>query len=178
MIDIAQEILNNAEGEPRHKALALHAFHVAPHEHALAGMIQHLNLPQDVKADLWDAKRNSVHDPKITKLMQMAHLPKDVLEIAEAHPNTMKLLMEEGKEKGESKGGAAKEKAKPQGSTKEPKVEEKEAQDAGHPSELPPGHAHVRGSDGMELHIPVEHLDTARRIDPNLQILNQSQEQA
>ena len=79
--------------------MAQHAFEVAPHEHALAPMLAQINIPRDAKADLWNAKRQSMHDPKLTRLAQIAALPKNILEIAESHPNVTKLLMTEDKEK-------------------------------------------------------------------------------
>ena len=98
-MDIAKAILDHVDADERQKALAQHAFEVAPHEHALAPMLAQINIPRDAKADLWNAKRQSMHDPKLTRLAQIAALPKNILEIAESHPNVTKLLMTEDKEK-------------------------------------------------------------------------------
>jgi hypothetical protein len=117
-MDIAKAILDNVEADPRQKALAQHAFEVAPHEHALAPMLTNINIPRDAKADLWNAKRQSMHDPKLTRLAQIAALPKDLLDTAESHPNVTKLLMTEDKEKSEGKSTSPK-----AATPKEPKAE-------------------------------------------------------
>jgi hypothetical protein len=172
-MDIAKEILDSVNAEPGQKALARHAFEVAPHEHALAGMIAHLRLPQETKADLWDAKKNAVHDPKITKMMQMANLPKDLLQKVEAHPNAMKLLMEKDKE--EKQPTAAKGGKPTSEKTAESGMQENNPSldTNAHQSELPEGHTHLRTSQGAEIFLPNEHLPAAQNLDPGLQILNQ-----
>ena len=63
-MDIAKAILDHVDADERQKALA-NAFEEAPHEHALAPMLAQINIPRDAKADLWNAKRQSMHDPKI-----------------------------------------------------------------------------------------------------------------
>jgi hypothetical protein len=198
-MDIAKTILDNVDADPRHKALAQHAFEVAPHEHALAQMLHSINIPQDAKADLWDAKRNSVHDPKITKLYQVAALPKAILDTLESHPNIMKFLMTEEK-------SAQTEKPKSESKVKEPQAKEPKGDKnrmwiepspqapqsektfdpskppsalpftlpIDQPPHLPAEHAHVRASDGSEHIVPNRHLDAIKQADPEMQILNQA----
>jgi hypothetical protein len=112
LADLAKNLLLNSNADEGTKALAQHAFESAPHEDVLAATLQKLPLPQDVKANLWDAKRQSrllPADPKVARLAQMAALPKDVLDVAESHPNVAKLLLAEPKSE------SAKAESKPRG---------------------------------------------------------------
>ena len=104
-MDIAKEILANVEAHPTQKALAQHAFEVAPHERALKGMLDRINIPLAAKADLWDAKKNASIDPKLHKMLDIANLPQDLLDKAESHPNVLKALLTDAKPS-EAKGAA------------------------------------------------------------------------
>ena len=104
-MDIAKEILANVEAHPTQKALAQHAFEVAPHERALKGMLDRINIPLAAKADLWDAKKNASIDPKLHKMLDIANLPQDLLDKAESHPNVLKALLTDAKPS-EAKSGA------------------------------------------------------------------------
>ena len=73
-MDIAKEILANVEAHPTQKALAQHAFEVAPHERALKGMLDRINIPLAAKADLWDAKKNASINPKLHKVLDISQL--------------------------------------------------------------------------------------------------------
>ena len=176
MMDIAKTILENVPADPSQKALAQLAFESAHHEDALQPLLEGLNIPQETKADLWDAKKMSRNDPRLHKLSQITNLPKDVLDKAEAYPNTVKLLMAEEKEK-EPKAAAA---PKTAGGTKA--AEAKPAKEnANNPSEapadmaglppMPAGTTHVKASDGSEHYIPHQNLGMAAKRDPGIKIL-------
>lgn len=174
--------------------LANEAYDSTQHEDDLAPILEHLDIPQKTKADMWESKRQSrimATNPKRAKLESMANIPEEVLAKAEAHPNVMKFLMTEEGQQGQAAGSSSKGAApkgeksglkKEAGGTKaaggavnsnnptEQATAEAGAQTAGLPP-MPPGTTHVKASDGSEHYIPHQNLGLAAKRDPGIKIL-------
>jgi len=91
--------------------LANEAYDSTQHEDDLAPILEHLDIPQKTKADMWESKRQSrimATNPKRAKLESMANIPEEVLAKAEAHPNVMKFLMTEEGQQGAGAGASSK----------------------------------------------------------------------
>ena len=187
-MDIAKEILANVEAHPTQKALAQHAFEVSPHEHALKGMLDRINIPLGAKADLWDAKKNStLLDPKLHKMLEIANLPQDLLDKAESHPNVLKALLTDAKPSESKSGDKGAEKAPkapkegnkagsstPAGPTSGQEEEPEVGTDPSGLPPMPPGHIHFKATDGSEHYVPHENLGQVAQIDPGIKILRAS----
>lgn len=147
---------------------------------------QPLVVPEDTKKRLWEAKQKSmpVAGPvdKVTAAMtQLSQIDPKVLEVAESHPNVLKVLTAAAttpeKEVPAASGGPS---ASPKGKTAQgdqaapalalpPRPDGLE-----HMPPIPEGHKRVQASDGGIHDIPAddEHLKKAFSIDPRLHVLN------
>jgi hypothetical protein len=101
----------------------------------------------------------------------VAQIDPKVLDLAETHPNVLKTLttaaMQEEKTAGDVQGASKEPRAPkvPTGKTKVPAASTDIPQ-------TPVGHALVRTRDGGIHHLPVENIESARKIDPQLQVLH------
>ena len=104
-------------------------------------------------------------------IKRISQLDPKVVDLAESHPNVLKTLstaaMQEEKEPAERAGGFKEPRSPktPSGKTKAP------AAVTDIPA-TPPAHALVRTRDGGIHHLPVENIEAARKIDPDLQVLH------
>lgn len=99
LIDRAKEILTSANIPAEQKANAWDAYHDAPNSKHLVARLQYLDLPEEIKQQLYDAKRANEPEPtaldrKVEAIKRMATIPKHVLEDAEKHPVLLKALLD------------------------------------------------------------------------------------
>lgn len=142
----------------------------------LVDHLQPLAIPEDTKHQLWTAKKMAVTpteplDKTAAAIQRMTQLDPKTLELAESHPNVLKVLVAAAStpEKGsESPSGASK--AAPKGNT--PAKGEKPAPPAPDVPATPSGHALVQASDGGMYHIPHDNIDKAKSLDPRLTVLH------
>ena len=155
-------------------------FHQSKDSGELAQHLQPLDIPDDLKHHLFVAKDATApaSEPKVppvdkvtAAIHRVAQIDPKVLDLAETHPNVLKTLttaaMQEEKTAGE-----------PQGATKEPRSPKTPSGKTKAPAAVtdipatPPAHALVRTRDGGLHHLPVENIEAARKIDPQLQVLH------
>jgi hypothetical protein len=155
-------------------------FHNSKDSAELANKLQPLAIPDDLKHHLFVAKDATAPAPvvkpapvdKVTAAIQrISQLDPKVIDLAESHPNVLKTLataaMQEEKAAGE-----------PAGATKEPRSPKTPSGKTKAPAAVtdipatPPAHALVRTRDGGLHHLPVENIEAARKIDPQLQVLH------
>jgi hypothetical protein len=146
--------------------------------------LQTLAVPDDFKQRLLDAKVKSIPaaDPldKTTAIMtKMSKIDPQVLDLAENHPNVLKMMVSAANppEKGPTK-AAGEGTSKPKGNTQKQPAEPAPLQQpprtdgSEHLPPIPAGHHRVLASDSSIHDIPAEHLEDARAIDPNMHVLN------
>jgi hypothetical protein len=145
-------------------------FHNSKDHNELARQLQTIAVPDDLKHQLFAAKKLQSPEPapidKATEAIQrVGQIDPKILELAEKYPNVTKILAAAASEKGKDAG-----KAEPKG--KDQSTEKKEPTVAPDVPATPAKHALVRASDGSLHHIPAENLDKAREIDPKLTVLH------
>lgn len=150
----------------------------------LVAHLQPLVLPDDFKKKLVNAKvQEAAAAPPIDKatvaMNKLAQMDPKVLDLAESHPNVLKVLTaaatvgEKGSDSAStassssSKGKTSKAAATPALPPQPPRVDGLE-----HMPPIPTGHRRVLASDGGVHDIPEENLEQARGIDPRLHVLN------
>ena len=154
---------------------------------------QHLDtlpIPDDTKQKLHQAKLASVAPPApagppigqaekgINVITRLGTLDPKLLDVAESHPNILKVLVGAATAP-EKEAGAASGESKPAGKVKPSNGGQDAASAAplaaGPTADYPPtpsGHALVQASDMGFHHIPVENLEKARKIDPGIKVLH------
>jgi hypothetical protein len=147
---------------------------------------QPLAVPDDTKKRLLDAKQKSmpVAGPvdKVTAAMtHLSQMDPKVLDMAESHPNVLKVLTAAAttpeKEPTAAAGGAsaAPKGKKAQGDQTSPALAMPPRPDGlEHMPPIPEGHKRVQASDGGIHDIPAddEHLQKAFSVDPRLHVMN------
>ena len=155
-------------------------FHQSKDSGELAQHLQPLGIPDALKHHLFVAKDATAPpvpvkvapiDKVTDAIKRISQLDPKVVDLAESHPNVLKTLstaaMQEEKEPAERAGGFKEPRSPktPSGKTKAP------AAVTDIPA-TPPAHALVRTRDGGLHHVPVENIEAARKIDPQLQVLH------
>lgn len=114
-----QQVLDEHGVTPEVQALVHNAYNMSSHEDNLRVHLDKIPIPQQAKAEIWQAKRDERIPPgsAIDRLVKATSVDPKTLQIAEQFPNTMKLLMQE---KGEGKA------EKPGKNGKEPEAKEPE----------------------------------------------------
>lgn len=149
-------------------------------------LVQHLTplaIPDDTKHKLWAAKQASMPPVKVepvdkvtAAVNKMVALPPDVLDKAEQHPNVLKAFTTAAtapeKEPTAAAGASS---AVPRGektpaAPKTPLAPRADGQP--HFPSIPDGHHRILSSNGGVYDVPVENIEKARAVDPNLHILN------
>lgn len=184
-VDHALNILSGTDAvDDSTKADLYDAFHNSKDSNELAAALQPLAAPDEVKAQLHQAKQLTDSAPSpVAKaaeaLTAMSQLDPKILAIAENHPKLASAFISaatKGSEKA-SEPGAAGQKDKADQKTPEVQKAAKTAPPA-RPDGLPPlpaipeGHYRILASDGGIHDVPAEGIEKARQIDPNLHIMN------
>jgi hypothetical protein len=151
-------------------------FHNSKDHNELARKLQPVAAPDQLKSQLFEAKKKfTVTDPAeraAASIERLAQIKPEILDLAENHPNVMKAFMAtatKGEEKasGEpAQAGGKQPGGKSQGTGKAAPVVVPDV------PPTPSGHALVKTRDHAIHHIPVENIDKARAIDPELQVLH------
>jgi hypothetical protein len=144
-------------------------------------LVQHLTplaIPDDTKHKLFQAKQLASPPAKIepvdkvtAALNKMAALPPDVLEKAESHPQVMKAFTTAAVTPEKEPVAAPSEPAVAPKGKKTPEAEEAPQVPTDVPA-TPSQHALIHASNGAHYHVPVDRLDKAKEIDPNLTVLH------
>jgi hypothetical protein len=169
-LDPAEPILRSDPSiDDEGRAALWNIFHASKDHNELAQKLQPLAIPNDTKHRLFVAKQATapVVEPveKVkAAIRQVAQMSPDTLEAAEKYPNVTKLLATAAQistEKPSGEGAAAGKGKQAKKPSVEPDV-----------NPVPPGHALVQTSDRQLHHIPVENIDKAKMIDPDLKVLH------
>lgn len=151
------------------------AFHVSKSPEELAQLLQGSDwsgsdaVPPEVKDQLVSAKQASMAQPApapsptAKALLEMAQLPPEVLQMAEAHPKIASAFIAAAAKRSEmdAKGTEAGGSESASESALKPDI-----------PITPEGHALVQASDGGLHHIPAPKIGEARKLDPTLTILH------
>lgn len=146
-------------------------------------LVQHLmpmDIPENTKQALYAAKKISEPAPEpldktAAAINRMGQIDPKLLDLAEAHPNILKVLTAAATAPPEAAGAS-----KPSGEGKTASKAEKapkavlapRADGSAHLPPIPDGHHRVLASDGGIHDIPAEKISDAQAIDPNLHVLN------
>lgn len=155
-------------------------FHDSKDPAELAQKLQPLVVPDDTKRQLYLAKQQlGAVAPPVSKataaINGLAQIDPRVLDLAESHPNVLKILTAAAttptKEAGDAAGGTA---GTGKGKTQEtaPLVQPPRPDGLEHLPPIPEGHHRVLASDGGLHDIPAANIEKAREIDPRLHVLN------
>lgn len=151
-------------------------FHNSKDHSELARKLQSMAVPDDLKSQLYDAKKQSAPpveplDNATKALNRIGQMDPKILELAEKYPNVAKILSAAASSASKDAGKAA-EGGKSASKGKESKKEEEAPAFKPDIKATPAGHALVRTHDGGLHHIPHQNIDKAKEIDPDLQVLH------
>lgn len=151
-------------------------FHGSKDSNELAQKLQPVPIPDATKQLLFDAKkRSTVQAEPIDKAMdavkRVGSLDPKVLDLAEAHPNVLKVLSAAAIAKEGAEAGSASGKGK-DAKKQTPLVQPPRPDGAEHLPPIPDNHRRILARDGSVHDIPEENLEKARAIDPMLHVLN------
>lgn len=156
-------------------------FHNTKDSAALAQHLQSADAPDDVKQQLFDAKKKmeptaAPLDKATEALTKIANMNPVLLDQIEAHPKTASLLVNAATKEAEMAAAASQPagKGKTQGGAKKlpPLVQPPRVDGLEHLPPIPDGHHRVLASDGGIHDVPAENIEQARAIDPRLHVLN------
>lgn len=155
-------------------------FHASKSPDELNAHLQTLAVPDDLKKRLTTAKQISMPAPIDRATAAMTTLSKidpQVLELAESHPNVLKVLTAAAMTPDKPVSGASDESSTTsRGRTpKTGKTPPPVTLDA---PVTPPGHVLIHGGDGNVYHLPVSKMDMARKLDPQLKVLHAEPDEA
>lgn len=194
--DHAANILQNAAGIDDTQRADLHdIFHDSKDANELAQKLQPVVVPDQLKTDLYDAKKRfsivggvpgapgAPVAPAVSKataaLAAMGQLDPRVLELAESHPKTASALISAATKEAPAPQAASKsaDEGKPSPSAPATPVPAAAPGPAATTAQgglppIPAGHHRVMASDGGLHDIPVANIEKAKKIDPKLRILN------
>ena len=184
--DPAEPILR---GDPalsdENRAALWDVFHDSKNHNELAQKLQVMTVPDDTKKRLYEAKQKSMPTPapmdKATEaITRLGSLDPQLLELAESHPQTAKLLV--GAATMPEKSADAESSVESQTSGKRtaggkkaqstPMVQPPRPDGLDHMPPIDPKHFRVLASDGGVHDLPRENIEKARAIDPRLHVLN------
>jgi hypothetical protein len=152
----------------------------------LAQHLQPLAIPEEHKNRLYQAKQMSMPAPapldKATQAIKaVATIDPKVLDMAETHPNVLKVLsaaattepkQPAGSQTPSSGNNAGKQPAGGKKGQSSALNQPPRPDGAPHFPPIPENHHRVLASNGGVYDVPAENVDQAREIDPNLHILN------
>lgn len=156
------------------------AFHTKSPEE-LTQHLASLAVPDDLKHKLFQAKQASMPaTPPVDKVTDAIHrmtaLDPKVLDVAESHPNVLKAFQAAAtapEKPAQEAAGTTPAAGKGSKTPKAPKAPQPPRADGQpHFPAIPDGHNRILASDGGVHDIPVDKIDQARAIDPNLHVLN------
>lgn len=181
--DHAEPILRAAGVDNNTKADLWDMFHGSKDEGELAYMLSSLLVPNTLKQGLVDAKQHSIASRQkpvgdaaekgFNVLSRLKEMDPQTLALAEKFPKTASALIGlTGK--GDETPAAGKPSKAAKTSAKQPAAG-KATKTAPQIADLPPipdGHHRILDSNGGIHDVPMENLDAARQIDPQLQVMN------
>lgn len=185
-VDPAAPIL---AGEPtindEQRAALWDVFHGSKSPEELAVKLQPLSVPNDLKQQLFSAKKSTSPTPKplegaVKAINVLRNMDPDSLALVEKYPNAAKALISAAEKGVENEAGKAADKQGAQGKgvaagtskKTQPLAQPPRADGLEHLPPIPENHYRVLASDGGIHDIPAENIETARGIDPTLHVLN------
>ena len=183
-IDHASPILQNAPITDEQRADLWDTFHQTKDPAELAQHLASYGAPEPVNTDLIAAKHralgtHSTGDPTLDKGFTIIDRLGGI-DQAEAHPKIATALIGLASKAEEKAAGEAVAKPAPSGKGKTAKNPQTQPETAPPPRPdglpalppIPDGHHRILASDGGIHDIPAENLETARKIDPYMHVLN------